>query len=302
MRTRVEVRAPATTANLGPGFDCLGLALDIWNVVRLEVGSPGICIFGEGAESLSTGQDNLVYRAVATLFQEVGVPIPEVALTCHNMVPLARGLGSSSAVAVGGLLAANALCEEPLSSQDLLRLATSLEGHPDNVAASLLGGCQIVAQDGDALITAPVTLPQGLLRAVIFIPDQAMPTAQARSLLSPQVSREDAVFNMARVALLVNALTTGQAEYLRAATQDRLHQPQRRVLFPAMNLIFRAALDAGALGVFLSGAGSSILALARDREMTIGYEMADIADKAGVTGTVRIVDLSLQGAHVVSVE
>ena len=211
-------------------------------------------VHGEGAGVLSLGPDNLVHRAADALFREAGVSPPDFSLTCHNAIPLERGLGSSAAAVVGGLLAANALCDEPLSPQDLLRLAARLEGHPDNAAAALFGGCQIVAQDGDALLCASVALPSGL-RAVLFIPDEAMNTAQARAVLPPVVSRQDAAFNAARTALLVNALAEGRLEHLRTATQDRMHQPQREVLFPAMRLIFSAALNAGALGVFLSGAG-----------------------------------------------
>jgi homoserine kinase len=143
-------------------------------------------------------------------------------------------------------------------------------------------------------------VPTGL-RAVLFVPDQPMPTAQARSVLPDRVSRDDAVFNTGRAALLVSALASGDMAALRVATQDRLHQPYRRVLFPAMRLIIKAALDAGAVGAFLSGAGSTVLALAQGREMTIGFEMADIADKAGVAGEVRVVELSARGAHVVEV-
>ena len=298
MPTRVEVAAPATTANLGPGFDCLAMALDVWNTVTLEVGGRGVEVHGEGDGVLSLGADNLVHRAADALFRETGVSPPNFALTCHNAIPLERGLGSSAAAVVGGLLAANALCGEPLSPHDLLRLAVRLEGHPDNAAAALFGGCQIVAQDGDDLLCAPAPLPSGL-RAVLFIPEEAMNTAQARAVLPPVVSRQDAAFNAARTALLVNALAAGRLEHLRTATQDRLHQPQREVLFPAMRLIFSAALNAGAHGVFLSGAGSTVLALASAREMTIGYEMADVAEKAGVRGDIRVVDLSARGAHAV---
>ena len=214
-------------------------------------------------------------------------------------MPLGRGLGSSSAAAVGGLVAANALCEEPLSDDEVLALAVEMEGHPDNVTPALLGGCRIVVQDGDELVTSPVALARDLW-AVLYIPSQQMPTRQARGLLGPTVSRADAVFNMGRAALLVNALSTGDFSLLRTATQDRLHQPARGVLFPAMARIIRAALDAGAAGAFLSGAGSTILALTEDREMTVGYEMADMADKAGVPGDVKVTKVSPQGAHVVA--
>ena len=299
MLSRVEVKAPATTANLGPGFDCLGMALDLWNTVRLEVGGSGITVSGEGEGSLSLGRDNLVFRSAAALFQAAGVPAPHLSLTCENAVPLGRGLGSSSAAVVGGLAAANALCGAPLSQEAVLALAVEIEGHPDNVTPALLGGCQIVVQDGDRVVTSPVPMTTDLW-AVLYIPSQQMPTQQARGLLGPTVTRSDAVFNMGRAALLVNALSTGDVSLLRTATQDRLHQPARGVLFPAMGRIIRAALEAGAAGAFLSGAGSTILALTVDREMTVGYEMADMADKAGVPGDVKVTRVSTQGAHVVS--
>jgi homoserine kinase len=227
---QVTVRVPATTANLGPGFDCLGLALGLWNRLRLEGGPSGISVIGEGADVLSRGEDNLVLRAASAVFREAGLPKPSLRLSCRNSIPLSRGLGSSAAAVVGGLVAANILCGEPLERATLLRVATALEGHPDNVAPALLGGCQIVVRDGDDLVTAGVRVPRWL-RAVVFIPEVAMPTSEARAVLPPDVSRRDAVYNAGRVALLVNALATGKAEDLRVATQDALHQPAQLLGF-----------------------------------------------------------------------
>mgnify|MGYP001184196374 FL=1 len=264
----------------------------------LETGAQAVTISGEGENSLSRGSDNLVYQAARSLFDLTGAEIKQFSLTCHNAIPLERGLGSSSAAVVAGLLAANALCDSPFTLEKILHMAAKLEGHPDNVAAALFGGCQIVVQDGQEILAAPVPIPSAI-KAVLFIPDQSMNTNQARSVLASEVSREDAVFNLSRVALLVDALATNQTMFLRRATQDRLHQRQRSILFPSMDLIFQAAMTAGALGVFLSGAGSTVLALAQGREMTIGYEMMDVAEKAGVSGSMRVLDLSSQGAQVV---
>ena len=295
---RVTVKVPATTANLGPGFDCLGMALDIWNTIEVLVGGEAFTINGEGAETLSRSKKNLAYRALSLPFKGAGLPVPQLSLSCHNVIPLSRGMGSSAAAIVGGLLAGNELSGRPMSQERLLELATDLEGHPDNVAAALLGGCRIVARDNGKLVTAPVAIPDGLM-AVLFIPDVPMPTRQVRKILPAAVSRKDAVYNIGRVALLVEALTTGNLEHLSIATQDSLHQPARQAIFPAMKVLFHSALSAGALGVFLSGGGSSVLAFAKGREVTIGYEMADAAEKAGVTGTVKIVALSQLGGHVV---
>ena len=298
MNRSVSVKVPATTANMGPGFDCLGMALDIWNTVHVAEGPPGFVIRGEGEDELPRGRSNLVYRCFRLPFRESGRRAPGVTIACENDIPLERGLGSSSAAAVAGLVAGNELCGRPLGLTDLLELATGAEGHPDNVAAALLGGCQIVVRDGPRLVTSAVPLPAEL-RVVVFVPDAPMPTRQARSMLSSKVTRQDAVYNIGRVALLVRALATGDLDYLSVATEDRLHQPARQAIFPAMNSIFNAARGAGALGVFLSGAGSSVLALTRGMEMTIGYEMADAAAKSGVGGAVRITEPTREGAHVV---
>ena len=301
MPKRVAVKVPATTANLGPGFDCLGMALDLWNDILVETGKDVITIYGEGADTLSRGKNNLVYKAVSAPFQEAGISMPELSISCRNTIPLSRGLGSSSAAIAGGLLAGNELAGRPLSQECLLELGSSLEGHPDNVTPALLGGCQIVVREGERLIATPVPLPEEL-KVVLFIPDVPMPTDKARAVLAPNVSREDAVYNVGRVALLVNALTTGNLELLRVATQDRLHQPARQAIFPAMKNIFRAALEAGALGVFLSGAGSTVLALTSGREMTIGYEMAEAAKKSNVRGEIKVTKPSKSGAYVVEAQ
>ena len=298
MRERVTVRVPATTGNLGPGFDCLGMALDLWNTVEVEVGSSGFDVLGEGAEHLPHGDANVVSRCFRLPFLESGQRVPKLSITCRNEIPIGRGLGSSSAAVVGGLVAGNEICGRPLSEERLLELAARTEGHPDNVAPALLGGCQIAVWEGDRLIATPVPVPDGL-RAVLFIPDMRMPTEQARDLLPAEVPRQDAVYNMGRVAMLVRAFATGDLTGLAVATGDRLHQPARQTIFPAMKNIFRSAMAAGALGVFLSGAGSSVLALTQGKELTVGYEMADAAVKSGVDGTLKVTRPTNQGTHVV---
>ncbi|PKB65501.1 MAG: homoserine kinase [SAR202 cluster bacterium Io17-Chloro-G3] len=297
------VRAPATTANLGPGFDCLGLALDVWNQVRFAPGNqPGVEVTGEGEGELRTDTENLVYRAVQSYFQEIRSDLPPFSIVCHNEIPLARGLGSSAAAIVSGLLGASVLAgENPPDLDRLLRLAVALEGHPDNVVAALFGGCQIIVQEKGEFFRSEIPIAMGL-RAVLFIPDVRISTQEARDVLEAKLDRSDAVYNVGRVALLVNALATGSLNNLRIATQDRLHQPSRQNLLPAMPLLFRSALDAGALGVFLSGAGSTILAISTGKELTIAYEMADAANKAGLSGQVKIAGMANQGAYVVPVE
>ena len=299
---QIRVVAPATTANLGPGYDCLGLALDLWNELDVDVGlvvpdgEPLVEVLGEGAGELVGDRDNLVYRSMAFLFREADREMPPLRLRCRNEIPLERGLGSSAAAIAGGLVAANALCDNSFSGDDLLEMAATIEGHPDNVAAAVLGGLQLVVTDEDRLYTAAIDVPSELT-AVLFIPDFRIATSDARAVLPEKVPISDAVYNMGRAALLLAGLVTNRPEYLRLGTQDRLHQPYREPLFSPMKLLFKAALDAGALGAFLSGSGSTILALTQGREMTVAYEMAEAAKQAGVSGRVRITQLSTRGAH-----
>ncbi len=300
----ITVRVPATTANLGPGFDCMGMALDVWNEVWVEEGKdPEVSIQGQGSSDLPADADNLVYRAMKHLFEHAQVDMPPLRLRCHNQIPLQRGLGSSAAAIVGGLVAADLLMSQiwgsgapAHSKEDLLERAAHLEGHPDNVAAALLGGLQLVVSEEGTLVTDPVPLPDDIA-TVLFIPQMTIATEDARKVLPSSVSREDALYNAGRVALLVNALSTGRLDHLPLATRDRLHQPYRQKLFPAMKVIFQAAMKAGALGVFLSGSGPTILALTRGREMTVAYEMADAARKANVDGETKITKPTPQGAH-----
>jgi homoserine kinase len=299
----IQVLAPATTANLGPGYDCLGLALDLWNRLEVLEGSPGpggpqVDVTGEGAGELATGPENLVYRAMGFLFREAGREMPSLQLRCHNEIPLARGLGSSAAAIASGLVAANKLCDGAYTSNDLLEMAATIEGHPDNVAAAVLGGLQLVLTEQDQLYTAAINVPAELT-AVLFIPEVRIATSDARAVLPEMVTVADAVYNMGRAALLLAGMATDHLEYLGVATQDRLHQPYRQPLFPAMKLLFKAARDAGALGVFLSGSGSTVLAFARGREMTVAYEMAEAARQAGVEGRVQVTRPTTQGAHLV---
>ena len=301
------------------------MALDIWNTVEVEPlpegEAPSVTVSGEGEGELEDGPENLVYRSMEFLYRELGRPMPPLRVSCDNEIPLARGLGSSAAAIAGGLAAANALANMNedgggFAARDLLEMAATIEGHPDNVAAAVMGGLQLVVTEHpstssgptssgrtdareNTLYTVPVSVPAAI-HAVLFIPNVRIATADARAVLPQQLSVADAVHNMARVALLVAGMATNHPEYLSVATQDRLHQPYRQPLFPAMKLLMKAALDAGALGAFLSGSGSTVLALTQGREMTVAYEMAEAARQASVEGTVKVTQPTALGAHLVS--
>ena len=262
----------------------------------MEVGGRRFEIYGHGEDELPRDESNLVWSSIARVFDEAGMEMPAMSLTCHNDIPTTRGLGSSSAALVGGLVAGNELSGSPFTKEELLQIAADTEGHPDNVAPALFGGMQIaVSQDG-RVVSAPVPFPEDL-SAILYVPNTPMPTEEARGLLKSEVPRSDAVFNIGRAALLVRAMVSGDLEHLDIATDDLLHQPARQTIFFPMKNIIRAALGAGALGAFLSGAGSTVLAFATEKEFTIGYEMADAAVKSGLSGEVVITRPTGLGAH-----
>ncbi len=293
---KVTIRVPATAANLGPGFDSLGMALNIYNTMTFEKSrSPTFVVSGEGAGSLSS---DLIYRSLVALYEETGGKRPDLAISCHNDIPVASGLGSSAAAIVGALVGGNTLLGEPFALDQLVQLAAQIEGHPDNTTPALLGGCQVVVCDVEKVVHASVPLPQGL-KAVLFIPDFSLPTSETRRMLPQQVSLADAVHNISRTALLVTGLATGNLAHLKLATQDRLHQPTRGTLFPAMTAIFETALTAGALGVFLSGGGPTVCALTLEKAEAIANAMLAAASKAGVKGRTRIAEPSPVGAQIV---
>ncbi|MBE0466399.1 MAG: homoserine kinase [Candidatus Desulforudis sp.] len=267
---RVLVRVPASSANLGPGFDCLSLALGLHNLVALEILPDGVevRVAGEGASEIPTGDDNLVLRAARRVFNRIRVHPTGLRLSLANAIPPARGLGSSAAAVVGGLVAANALTGNQLSRDELLNLAAELEGHPDNVAPALLGGLTVAVQDGPDVVWLRLDPPRGII-VLVAVPAFPLSTPRAREILPDQVALQDAVFSLGRAALLVGAMSTGRLDLLRTAMHDRLHQPFREQLVPGLRDVFAAALDAGALGVALSGSGPAVVALcSRSEQVT----------------------------------
>jgi homoserine kinase len=296
---RVHVRIPATSANLGPGFDALGLALALYNeVTASESDRVRVAIEGEGTGRLSPGAENVVARGVRQAYEAAGRPFKGVALSCVNRVPTARGLGSSAAAWVGGLVAGNALLGGPLSRDALLTLAARAEGHPDNVTAALMGGLTVSCASGEGRIAA-ISLPvPAAVRWVVLVPEVTSATAEARAVLPPTFTRADAVFNVQRVALLLAALQSGRLDCLGEALDDRLHQPYRLRLFPWMPTVVEAARAAGAVGCVLSGAGPSLLAVVRDDADAVARSMESALAAAGVRGRACALAVDTEGAVV----
>ena len=295
MKEIISVRAPATTANLGPGFDCLGLALDIWNETSFEIGHSDLSISGEGENELVLDLDNLLYRGFAKPFEIIGRDVPAVSIKAKNEIPVGRGLGSSAAAIVSGLIAGDKATGIGLSQDEILTLAAEMEGHADNVGPALLGGLQIVVSSNQEWVTSQVPIPKKI-SLIIFIPDKPVLTSDARSSLPEAVTLDDAKFNIGRASLFVNSMAQGDIDHLGIATQDRLHQDYRAALLPGINSVMKGALSAGAACVFISGSGPSVIAISEDRGMTVCYEMSESASKAGVHGEIRITQPSLYGA------
>lgn len=293
---RVHVSVPATSANLGPGFDALGLALTLYNeVVASEAEGVSVAIEGEGATRLPRSADNVVARGVKLAYEAAGRPFRGCALECANRVPAARGLGSSAAAWVGGLVAGNALLGSPITKDALLALAARAEGHPDNVAAAIFGGLTVSCASGSTVTAVSLPVPAGL-RWVVLIPEVTSATAQARAVLPASVPYHDAVFNVQRVALLLASLWAGQPAALGAALEDRLHEPYRLRLFPWMPDVVRAARAAGALGCVLSGAGPSLLAVVAGDDTPVATAMEAALRRAGMAGAARRFDVDTAGA------
>ncbi|MBD2188667.1 homoserine kinase [Pseudanabaena mucicola] len=261
--TIFEVSVPATTGNLGPGFDCLGAALSLYNRFEFSLADRlTITASGEGADKVERDETNLVYQAIAKVYQHIDRPIPAIAFHTDTAIPLSRGLGSSATAIVGGIVGANLLAGAPLERHELLDLAIAMEGHPDNVAPAMLGGCQLMASNQaegwefcDLGWSAEIAI-------AVAIPDFELSTAEARKVLPKQVSMADAIFNASHLALLSHGIQSGNASWLRAGLQDRLHQPYRQSLIKGMAEVQAAALASGAYGMVISGAGPTLLSLA----------------------------------------
>lgn len=294
------VIVPATSANLGPGFDVLGIALEIVNAVRVEPADRWeITVIGEGSERIPTGDRNLMHRTITTAAKRWGMQLPAAQLRCTQAVPLARGLGSSSAAIVAGLMIVSHLGAEK-SADDMLAVAAEIEGHPDNVTPALLGGVQVCAMsDGRVLhLRVPLAKPLGV---ALYVPDMPMPTREARQVVPRKVDIQDAVYNLGRIALLVAGLSSGDYSVLGSGTQDMIHQPPRMRLFPSMAVLFHAALDAGALGVYLSGAGSTVAAFVEDSPVAanrVAQAMSDAATRDGISGRPLVSTIRDAGAFI----
>jgi len=270
-----KVFIPATTANIGAGFDCLGLALNLYNTIEYEVlDEQKLVIELPDCDKghISEGSNNLIYKAIKNTADILGKNTPGLLLKQTNNIPLSRGLGSSAACIAGGIAIANDIFGSPLSKKEMLAIATDMESHPDNVAPAIFGGFVVACMDNGKVECIKVAPPA--IKYATFIPDFTLKTSKARAVLPTELSYRDAVYNISRAALTATALATGQIEALKTSLNDRMHQPYRKKLIPHYDDIMQISSECGGIGAFLSGAGPTIMAFVEENKADEFYSSA----------------------------
>lgn len=304
MTKTVTVRVPATTANCGPGFDCLGIALTHYNIFTFTLTDQAgfqVQVEGEGKNMFAPNRSNLAIESMLRVFKQHNLELPKgVKLDMQNNVPLARGMGSSSSAIVAGVLAGNYFAGLNMNATQLLTIANEIEGHPDNVAPALFGGVTLsYVQDGVAYCE---NISCGkAFKLVVVVPEMRLETKLARSVLPEKVSMKDAIFNLSRAALFVASMQSGKLESLQHALEDKLHQPYRAKLIPNMQEVFAVAAAKGAYGSAISGAGSTLIAfcpLEADHQ-AIGQAMQAVFTGNGIEARYHVLDVDTQGAMII---
>ena len=292
----VRVSVPATSANMGSGFDCMGIALSIRNVVEMDL-SDCIEISNKSGFDLPSDERNLIYRCAKHVFEIAGVPMPGLKIVEECNIPMTRGLGSSSACTVAGLVGANALLGDPLDEEAIINLAAIIEGHPDNSTPAIRGGFVAAMLENGRVWQVRVPI-SGRLRFCAFIPDFELKTETARAALPKEVTMRDAVFNLSRAALLAGSLVAGELHNIGVATEDRLHQPYRFDMIPGGREVAAKARELGALGSFISGAGPTIMAVVDRASLDYEKRVREYFTENFPNWTVRMLDCDEEGVRV----
>ncbi len=313
---KVSVKVPATTANIGPGFDCLGMALPIYNTITIEeTVLPGtgieINVIAESAaidelslEHIPLDENSLVYKAVELLYNSIGQTPSELKINIHSNIPVARGLGSSASVIVGALIAANELLGKPADEVALLSIACEIEGHPDNITPAIVGGLVLSSQEDDGSVVYRKLNWPTEWAITVCVPDFELSTDIARSVLPKEVPMKDAIFNAQRLGMFVQAVNTKDSELMKLALKDRLHQPYRMKLVPGLDKIMDNLRHIDSvLGCVLSGAGSSILVISEKNDLDkIRGIVKDTWTDQNIKSDIKTLNIEQTGAQIVSNE
>ena len=297
MKNLNTIMVPASSANLGSGFDVIGACLNVWNEINFRKSKFNIENIGFGSETLNTTKENLIYRSYVHTNNILGEKEIEVSLKCQNSIPTSGGLGSSSSAVIAGILLAYSVHNIDLDNDDIFQIASDIEGHPDNVGPALYGGITLGFKDLEKWYISNIKFDKNL-KIVSFVSDQKILTSESRAALPNTISREDAVYNITRSALLVNSLNTNDFALLKYAFQDKLHEQYRTPEIKGFSTISNAAMNAGAISTYLSGSGPTISAITLGKELTINYEMLDAANKLNLPGNGIISSISEKGAYV----
>ena len=292
----VNIKVPATSANLGPGFDSLGIALDLYNRFSFEETSSGLEIVG--ALETEEDSDNLVYVSMLKAFDLIGYKPKGIKIIIDTDVPVSRGLGSSACCIIAGIMGANEIAGSPLSQDEIFNLATEIEGHPDNIAPALFGGCITSLMEEGNIYYNKIDIVKGL-KFVAIIPDFPLSTKMSRGVLPEKVSYEDAVGNISRVSLLISALFNGRFDLLKHALKDNLHQPYRGKLIKGFDEVLNKLYELNALGGYLSGAGPTIMAIINENHKDFKKEMESYLKAVNYNWKVIELEIDLEGAKVI---
>jgi len=294
------IKVPATTANLGAGFDCIGMALSLNNEFEFTLSEKtSLTVVGDGAQQITLNEDNLLYKSFLYFYQQTELTPPEIDIKISINVPLARGLGSSATAIVAGLLSANYFASRQLPQEKLMDMAIELEGHPDNVVPAFLGNCILsVGEKGYWQFASIECHPE--IKLIVAIPDFELSTESARAVLPKQLSYSDAVYNIAHLGLLIKGLETANESWLKEALKDKLHQPYRKSLIKGYDEIYQTVMDNGAYGMVISGAGPTLLTLCNQKHTeNIITSIQQTWLKLGIKADVRCLDIDTQGATLI---
>lgn len=293
----IKVKVPATSANLGPGFDTLGLALNLYNTFSFEEKLEGLEI--NGCDPSYANEKNLVYTSMLKTFDKIGYKPKGVRIDMNTDIPISRGLGSSAACILGGVIGANELAKVYLSKEEILDIATEIEGHPDNIAPALFGGLIVSVMKDNNIYYDKINIANGI-KFVALIPDFTLSTTKAREVLPSTISYKDAVYNVGRVSLLLSALSNGRFELLKVALEDRLHQPYRKKLIPRFDEILNKCYELGCLGAYLSGAGPTLMVIIKDNDMSFTTKIKTYLNSINYNRDVKELNLDLDGVSIKS--